>query len=406
MPFSDGWWAELAQADLSDMQMAVSRFIKEREASNPQAAVDAIMAAIRAALPESEEEPPRLLQAADFIEQAGDAPVAIAEGMLPANRLIVLGGDPKQGKSLVALEMLHRVAEGNSLMEKFRIDVNGPVVYFGFEDGAYQIKERLQLRGIVSRDIPFYICERGFDFNRVEGFETFKTLVAGLPDPPSLVVIDTAREAYLSMKDWNDSTKVTPAISPLRRWAHEHCCVILLAHYNKNPMAAGVNKLSGSNALPAAADSIMYLDKKKRLANNGLRWEFEMDDRGGLNGRYLLELDPENLHIRVLEADEVEEEKRARAREARPGQYAAVKAAIGQLGVEATSDRIQEVTVFSKSLVHNLVKEMLDDGQIVDSGTTFKAEGKRQAAAVYAVLNGESDSEAEELFGDDESAAE
>lgn len=404
MALSDGWWAELAHADLSDVQIAITRFLREAVADDKrQAAYAAILGAITAAMPEGDpEEAPRLLQAAAFIEQAGDAPAAIAEGLLPAKRLIVLGGDPKQGKSLVALDMLHRVAEGGSLMEKFQIPASGPVVYFGFEDGAHEIKARLIRRGIVGEDIPFYICERGFDMNLATGFETFKSLIAGLDAPPSLVVIDTAREAYLSMKDWNDSTKVTPAISPLRRWAHENCCVILLAHYNKNPMAAGVNKLSGSNALPAAADSIMYLDKKKRLANGNLRWEFELDDRGGMHGRHLLEMDTETLHVRVLDPDEVEEERAARAKEARPGQYAAVRAAICQLGVEATAGRIQEVAVFGKTLVNELLREMVDAGQIVDSGQTWKPEGRRGfGSTVYALM--EADSEAEELFtGEDE----
>src|SRR5262249_11428930 len=151
----------------------------------------------------------------------------LAQDFLPQKKLVALSGLPKEGKSLVVLQILEDVNKGGMLLSRFPINLSGPVVYFGMEDGGYEIKDRLLTRGAT--DLPdYYICSKPLDINNEVGWTHFTKLISSLPAPPVMVVIDTNREAYMSVKDWNDAAIVGPALKRLRLWAQENCTVLLL----------------------------------------------------------------------------------------------------------------------------------------------------------------------------------
>src|ERR1700733_9637480 len=159
------------------------------------------------------DDPPRLVSVSEFYASVGDPPPALVDDFIPTKKLLLMSGSAKEGKSLVALEFMHCISEGRSLMGRFTIDRAFTCCYFGLEDGAHEIKSRLMQRGILSDNL--YICWNGFDMNKPDGFDIFVNLINGLPEPPALVIIDTAREAFGSMRDWNDASNVQNAISPL-----------------------------------------------------------------------------------------------------------------------------------------------------------------------------------------------
>ena len=305
---SNEFISELARTSVADLAPIMERYIREACAADPSSAVQALTSALYSALPtDDDEDPPRLLKVADFMEEVGEPPPSLVPDFLPSKKLICLAGAAKQGKSLVGLEFLHSISTGRKLMGRFPLEESGSVAYFGLEDGGHEIKDRLTQRGITDID-NFYVCWQSFDMATAQGLETFKKLISEMPVPPSLIVIDTAREAF-RVRDWNDATVVSQAISPLRKWAHKNCTIILITHTNKDKFATGVNKISGSGALVSSCDSFMILENQKVLENGDLRWNWEMAGRGMKTTKHILEMDTNNLHIRVLEGEEIEAAK-------------------------------------------------------------------------------------------------
>ena len=350
--------SELAQTSVADLADILTRYVREACALDPASAAQTLSSALYSALPDDEDaDPPRLLSVADFMNEIGEPPPSLVPDFLPSKKLICLSGAAKQGKSLVGLEFLHSVSTGRQLMGRFPLEETGTVAYFGLEDGGHEIKTRLMQRGITDVD-NFYVCWQSFDMAVPQGLETFQRLVKGLPEPPSLIIIDTAREAF-RIRDWNDASLVSAAINPLRKWAHKNCTIILITHNNKDKFASGVNKISGSGALVSSCDSFMILENQKVLETGDLRWDWEMAGRGMKTTKYVLQMDTNNLHVRILDGGEVDAAKQE-------DRLAERKAWYGKVGVfvyecdahRATIKQISEALDTKYDFASSLVQEM------------------------------------------------
>ena len=350
--------SELAQTPVADVAAMLTRYVREACAYDPASAAQALTAAIYSALPaEEDDDPPRLLKVADFMDEIGEPPPSLVPDFLPAKKLICLSGAAKQGKSLVGLEFLHSVSTGRKLMGRFPLETSGTVAYFGLEDGGHEIKSRLMQRGIIDID-SFYVCWQSFDMATVAGLEVYKRLISEMPEPPSLIIIDTAREAF-KLRDWNDASLVSAAISPIRKWAHKNCTVILITHNNKDKFASGVNKISGSGALVSSCDSFMILENQKLLDNGDLRWDWEMAGRGMKTTKYVLQMDTNNLHVRILDGEEVETAKHDdRASERKTWHSKVALFIYGCEGHRATVKMVEEGVDVKYDFASTLVQEM------------------------------------------------
>lgn len=250
------------------------------------------------------EETPRLLSLQKFMETTDDNPPPLVADFLPSKKLICLSGTAKEGKSLVVLQVLQDICTGATMMGTFPVEQNGPVAYFALEDGGSEIKERITTRGKL--DMPgYHICvSDSMDFHSVTGWGKFLSMIEGMEYPPVLVVIDTGREAYAGIQDWNDSAKVGPALKNLRKWSHANCTVILVCHNNKDKLATGVNRVSGSGALVSSCDVVAVLSNKLRLDNDDLQWDYEIGGRGIRQVKHKLHMNTNTLAVRVLTDDE------------------------------------------------------------------------------------------------------
>jgi hypothetical protein len=312
---TDAFVAELGHLPIEEwLSLCIRRYGLEKLAGGAREALKLVTDIYLQAMREEGQDIklPRLLHIDDFLRDTKPPPPSIAEGILPANKLVVLGGAPKEGKGLVVLEILHALAEGSPVMDRFEVQPLSEaecVVYFGMEDGAAEIKTRLEKRGAAN--LPFYICSDAINMATPEGFALFNQMVRELPHKAVLVVIDTLRKAYPTIRDYNDAAQVAPHISALCDWAHDNCTVILVHHTNKNPLAVGVNRLSGSNAVASSADGYMVLFDKNDSEKGILRWKLEASGRGEIGGNFRLEGDMETYKIRVLETDEEAKAERA-----------------------------------------------------------------------------------------------
>lgn len=373
---TDTFLSELSNLSVEEWQMhCLRRFGTERLAGGAREALQIATDTFLSVLREAGEtvKTPRLLLLDEFLRETLPPPPAIADEILPSKKLIILGGAPKEGKGLLGLEILHSVAAGLPVMDRFDVlplCANECVVYLGMEDGAVEIKSRLERRGAAN--LPFYICADAFDMSKPEGMALFRQMMAELPQTPVLVVIDSLRKAYPSIRDYNDAAQVAPHIYTLCDWAHENCTVILVHHTNKNQFATGVNRLSGSNAVASSADGYMVLFDKDDSEPGVLYWKLEAAGRGGIGGSYRLQGDMETYKIRVMNS---EEEQRAERQEREENNQAVCEQVYkyAQSARAVTVQMVSDVLQIRKDAAQRRIYELVEMGALKKAGKNGKA---------------------------------
>ena len=192
----------------------------------------------------------------------------LIEGMLPQG-LAILGGRPKSGKSLLAMNIALGVVCGGRVLN--RQCAQGDVLYLAYEDAhdlfvdrARQIKQAMQQRGFFNAD------DKGsFDYH-VSG-EVGKADNGGVNKIHSwlvrhpnagLVVIDTLGLFKESTRA-GDMEAEYKAINAIQKMAIEHRVCILLVHHTNKQLATttGEHQLAGTTAVGAAPDTIMVMNK-------------------------------------------------------------------------------------------------------------------------------------------------
>lgn len=281
---------------------------------------------------ESEENEPELLQVAEWAAGLGPQPKGHVEKLIPPNCVFLLAGKPKSGKTFLALEIAEAVAIGDRVLEL--ATKKGPVCYFSMEDSPWQFKERLAQRGTLERSPEFYIYKGRRDVSTPDGAVWLEQKVAEVG--PSLIVLDTARQAF-GVANWNDAAEVTTRLRPLMDLAGRlpnGGSILLVAHSNKNPMAEGGDRISGSNALQSAVDCYMILDKVRRNAEEDLEGEADCQGRIDMPPKFSWVMNRHTLRFRVQDGDE--RERLQRGRDTKDAGQRVVEA-IRALGGEATT---------------------------------------------------------------------
>src|SRR5438045_1790734 len=76
-----------------------------------------------------------LRSVAQLFVDVGELPPMLVEDLLPDRSLFLLAGKPKAGKSFLALDIADAVCQGRAVFGNYRVNLPGPVVYVGMEDG-------------------------------------------------------------------------------------------------------------------------------------------------------------------------------------------------------------------------------------------------------------------------------
>lgn len=184
----------------------------------------------------------------------------LVDTILPGVGLYLLAGDPKSGKSWLALDLALSIASGKPMWEHevFMTDV----LYLDLEDGEKRLQDRV-LR-IATRFPPgFYYAT---DALTVRG-ELIRQLDDELKKHPGIgfVVIDTLAaikgESIAAANIYQDDYNIMRA---LHEFSLKHNITILVIHHtNKNKSPYPMNNISGSNGVTGAADGSFVLEKDK-----------------------------------------------------------------------------------------------------------------------------------------------
>ena len=195
------------------------------------------------------------------------------DGFLPSG-LSILAGGPKVGKSILALHLAVGVAIGGCVLGK--IDVQqGDVLYLALEDNDRRLKERITNSNMFDDGVRpnlsrLTLVTRAPRQNE-GGIDYIRWWLINHPEA-RLVIIDTLQ---MFRRQFNGKTSMYSedydVISEIKKLADEFDVPFLIIHHLKKAKEGEdwLNKISGSQGIAGAADSIFVLERA-RVTNGGV----------------------------------------------------------------------------------------------------------------------------------------
>ena len=178
----------------------------------------------------------------------------------------IVGGEPKCGKSFLALDLAVAVAAGVPCLRRFAADQPGPVLMFAAEDAGHIVRARIHgiaeaagarfdTLDIAVIDVPSLRLDHRADRQRL--VETVQRI------RPRLVVLDPL--VRLHGVDENAVAEVAPILGFLRDIQRRFGAAVLLVHHARKSAAARPGQaLRGSSELHAWGDSNLYLRRRDK----------------------------------------------------------------------------------------------------------------------------------------------
>lgn len=189
----------------------------------------------------------------------------LVESLWAERAVGILGGEPKCGKSLLALDLAVAVATGMPCLRRFAVAARGRVLLYAAEDPLAVVRERLEGitaaagTGLGTLDLfvitaPSVRLDTESDRDRLE--ETVRQA------RPRLLVLDPF--VRLHAVDENVAGEVAPLLGYLRRLERTYETAVLLVHHVRKGAATlrPGQALRGSSELHAWGDSNLYLRRR------------------------------------------------------------------------------------------------------------------------------------------------
>jgi hypothetical protein len=202
---------------------------------------------------------------ADQLEPRADGHRWLVEQLWADQGVGIVGGAPKCGKSLCALDLAVSVATGAPCLGRFRPAQTGRVLLFAAEDPPELVRERLAgIARAAARDLAeldvFVITAPRLHLDLQSDREGLTETVKAIR--PKLLLLDPF--VRLHSGDENVVTEVAPLLDYLRGLQRAFRCSVLLVHHARKNVGAlrGGQALRGSSEFFAWTDSSLYLRRK------------------------------------------------------------------------------------------------------------------------------------------------
>lgn len=174
----------------------------------------------------------------------------------------IVGGEPKCGKSFLALDMVVSVAAGVPCLRRFPAARSGPVLLYAAEDALHVVRTRLEgicrAAAVTLADLPIHVITApSLRLDLAADRQQLQTTVATLR--PVLLVLDPF--VRLHRIDENASSEVAPLLAYLRELQRGFALAVVLVHHARKGAGRirGGQALRGSSELHAWGDSNLYL---------------------------------------------------------------------------------------------------------------------------------------------------
>jgi len=188
----------------------------------------------------------------------------LIEGLWADEAVGIVGGQPKCGKSFLALDLAVAVASGAPALRRFPVPRPGPVLLFAAEDPLHVVRDRLaaiaQGAGVDFDTLDVHVITQptlrlDLETDRVRLHQTVAAL------RPRLLVLDPL--VRLHRIDENAAGEVAPLLASLRTLQRQlHTAVLVVHHARKGGDRRRPGQaLRGSSELHAWGDSNLYLHR-------------------------------------------------------------------------------------------------------------------------------------------------
>jgi len=224
----------------------------------------------------------------------------LIEGLLPMYGRMLLVGDAKMGKSILALQLAFCLASGKDFLG-FHVPKPVNVVYLQYEMRRRVFKPRVEQmrphypkevakRLKFARDWPEAAKELGYTYRDVP----LESSLTQLGEWPDVVIIDPL--IYWLEGDENSNTEMRDFLLRVDRIAEDNFGVVIVHHTHKpyRGQIQGQSQSRGASSLPGWTESNLVLNrassssKKRRVLRFELRASEDLDD-------IELDLDPDTL---------------------------------------------------------------------------------------------------------------
>jgi hypothetical protein len=225
----------------------------------------------------------------------------LIEGLWTRHGVGLIGGAPKCGKTWLALDLAVSVASGTPALGRFSVGERGPVLFYGAEDAAPQLRARIEAiatargLGLIGLDLGLILCPSlRLDWER----DRVRLAATLAQHRPRLLVLDPL--VRLHRIDENSATEMAALLAELRLLQRRfELALVLVHHLRKQSGPADGQALRGSSDLHAWGDSNLFLRRRDR------RLLLTAEHRSAPTPPpYALELGGEpTLHLRVLDPE-------------------------------------------------------------------------------------------------------
>lgn len=215
-------------------------------------------------------------EAAEIFKNIKDEVDYILYPVLIEGCLTQLQGDPKAGKSCLAVLIALACSVGRWMSQRWEYEAKGPirVGYISYEDNLRRLKRRCKeyMPGLGIKEFPTNLILWGkspdLDLSTKEGARRLKKLIEY--NKLDLIIIDTF--SFIHTAEENSKKEMGPVMMALRRLLEDFPKLAILMIHHTNKAASGGDQSSiakkgrGSSSIAAAPDVI--LDFGNRVHTN------------------------------------------------------------------------------------------------------------------------------------------
>jgi hypothetical protein len=226
------------------------------------------------------------INAADLLKKIFPDPKWAVEGILMEG-LNIMGGKPKAGKSILALNLCLQIALGGKALQVIPVE-RGTTIYLALEDVQRRLKER------IGRMLEFDPApENLFLFTEWPrlgegGARALHKILADNPDTRLLVIDTLAKIRPPQKSNGNLYSDDYAVIDAFKKIADKHRVAVLIIHHLRKMEGEDVfDTFSGTLGLTGAADGLMVMRR-----NGTGQMIFSLRGRDIEEQEYVLEFDP------------------------------------------------------------------------------------------------------------------
>jgi hypothetical protein len=291
----------------------------------------------------------------------------LVEGLWMREAVGIIGGEPKCGKSFLALDLAVAVAAGIPCLRHFPPRQSGPVLLYAAEDAASIVRQRLEgIAYAAGADFPaldvHVITAPALRLDRSEHCKALRATVATLR--PKLLVLDPF--VRLHAIDENAAGEVAPLLGCLRSIQRELHTAIALVHHARKGAAheRGGQALRGSSELHAWGDSNLYLRRQ------GESLYLATEHRAAPSKDRLqltLRADPPALALTVVDNGPVQTSDRVQ-----PSSLQRIEQILADSAAPLTQRQLRDVARMRASHVSDILAKLLSAGRVSRSSEGYR----------------------------------